>query len=79
MKNYSQFQGANFIGRLGQSYHFQTLDAAGEPRGPIRSGTVKRIFRIGQGRVAVELVVPELKCTHIYYAKEVFRKEVNKQ
>lgn len=78
MKNYSQFHGANFVGRLGQSYHFQTLDSAGEPRGPVRLGMVKRIYRTDQGRVAVELVIPELACTHIYHAREVFRKEVTK-
>lgn len=67
------FQGSNFTGFLGQAFRFQTLDADGIARGPVLSGQVSKIYRRGRG-VTVDLYIPAKKCTHTYYAKDLYFK-----
>lgn len=69
----SSFTGANFTGFEGQSFRFQTLADDGDPLGKVLTGQVKRIFRQGC-QVCVELLIPALKCTHIYEAKRIYFK-----
>ena len=67
------FQGANFTGFLGQAFRFQTLDADGHAHGPVLSGRVSGIRRKGRA-VTVDLYIPAKKCTHTYYARDLYFK-----
>lgn len=69
----SSFTGANFIGHLGQSFRFQTLNGDGEAAGSVLTGQVKRIFRQGR-QISVELYIPDKHCAHIYEAKRIYYK-----
>ena len=70
MKTAASFTGANFTGFQGQTFRFQTLDDTGEAKGPTLTGEVKRIFRQGR-KTAVEIYIPNKRCTHIYEAKRI--------
>ena len=67
------FQAANFMGYVGESFRFQTLNDNGEALGPILAGEVKRVFRQGR-QIAVEFYIPDKHCTHIYEAKRIYYK-----
>lgn len=65
------FTGANFTGRLGERFSFQTLDGSGCPIGSVLEGQVKRIFRQG-GQISVELYIPDKRCTHIHEGRRIY-------
>lgn len=67
------FQAANFMGYVGESFRFQTLNDNGEALGPILAGEVKRVFRQGR-QISVEFYIPDKHCTHIYEAKRIYYK-----
>ena len=69
----SSFTGANFIGHLGQSFRFQTLNGDGEAAGSVLTGQVKRIFR-QRRQTSVDLYIPAKKCTHTHEAKRIYFK-----
>lgn len=73
MRAATSFTGANFNGRLGESFRFQTLNDDGEVLGPVLEGEVKRVFRQGR-QTCVDLYIPAKKCTHTHEAKRIYFK-----
>lgn len=67
------FTGANFTGSLHQRFRFQTLSSQGIPGGAILTGEVQRIYRSG-GSLCVDLYLPAKKCTHTYFARNLYYK-----
>ena len=56
---------------LGETFRFSLVRESGNVGGMIQTGKVQRIHRAAR-RMAVDLYMPDLKCTHSYFAKEIY-------
>lgn len=64
-------QCANFTAALGETFRFSLVRESGKVGGMIQTGKVQRIHRAAR-HMAVDLYMPDLKCTHSYFAKEIY-------
>ena len=62
---------ANYTANLGETFRFSLLRNDGRPRLLVQTGTVQRIHRAGE-KMAVDMRIPALNCTHSYYASEIY-------
>ena len=71
MSEIKSVQCANFTVTLGEAFRFSLVRESGNVGGMIQTGKVQRIHRAAR-RMAVDLYMPDLKCTHSYFAKEIY-------
>ena len=71
MSEIKSVQCANFTATLGETFRFSLVRESGNVGGMIQTGKVQRIHRAAR-RMAVDLYMPDLKCTHSYFAKEIY-------
>lgn len=71
MREIRSVQCANCTVALGETFRFCTLDSTERPCGRLLTGKVQRIHRVGR-KMAVDLYIPALNCTHTYYAAEIY-------
>ena len=71
MSEIKSVQCANFTATLGETFRFSLVRECGNVGGMIQTGKVQRIHRAAR-RMAVDLYMPDLKCTHSYFAKEIY-------
>ena len=78
MSEIKSVQCANFTATLGETFRFSLVRESGNVGGMIQTGKVQRIHRAAR-RMAVDLYMPDLKCTHSYFAKEIYRRSFQHQ
>ena len=71
MNTIKSVQCANFTAFLGETFRFSLVRESGKVGSMIQTGKVQRIHRVAR-RMAVDLYIPELKCTHSYFATEIY-------
>ena len=71
MSEIKSVQCANFTAALGETFRFSLVRESGKVGGMIQTGKVQRIHRAAR-HMAVDLYMPDLKCTHSSFAKEIY-------
>lgn len=73
MSEIKSVQCANFTAALGETFRFSLVRESGKVGGMIQIGKVQRIHRAAR-HMAVDLYMPDLKCTHTYFARSLYYK-----
>lgn len=71
MSEIKSVQCANFTAAIGEAFRFSLVKESGRVGSMVQTGKVQRIHRAARS-MAVDLYMPDLKCTHSYFAKEIY-------